>query len=406
LYVIFEAHAIKKDSMSDPVEIYLDHIAASRVRPEAVEAMVRVLNEGMGNPHSVHSWGQRSAEILAEARESVAGLVGSQEEEVIFTATGSEANNLAIKGIARARKKKSNRVIISAIEHLSVINAAKTLKKEGFEVVTLPVDSHGMVDAGDLKDELKGGAAVVSIIHASTEIGTIEPIEELAGVCNEAGVPLHTDAWGSAGMIPLNFAESELSAMTIAAQNFQGPPGAAALILKKGVTARALIDGGIQERGYRAGQENIPAIAGMGVAAGLAAAELGEKAERLSGIRDELIRRITSEIDDVILTGHPEHRLPNHASFCVKYIEGEGLLLFLNQYGIMAASGSACTSKSLKASHVLSAIGLDAATAQGSLVMTLGPENNLEEVEYIVESMKPIVKRLREMSPLYKKKEE
>jgi len=387
-------------------EIYLDHIAASDVRDEVVEAVAKTLKVGLGNPLSVHSRGQRAAGMLAGAREQVARLVGSESEEVIFTSSGSEANNLALKGIARARKKKSNRVVISAIEHVSIMNAAKTLKKEGFEVVTIPVDSNGFVNTDHLRDAVRDGAAVVSIIYASTEIGTIEPIERLASICNEAGVPLHTDAWGAAGIIPLDFKKLNVSAMTIAAQNFQGPPGAAALILKKGTPVKALIDGGIQERGYRSGQENLPAIVGMGVAAELASSELEEKASKLVEVRDALIRRIPGEIEDVILTGHPEQRLPNHASFCVKYIEGEGLLLFLNQYGIMAASGSACTSKSLKASHVLNAIGLDAATAQGSLVMTLGPENRIEDVDYIVESMKPIVNRLREMSPLYRKKEE
>jgi len=387
-------------------EIYLDHISASRTREEAIEAMDGVLREIYGNPHSVHTQGQRAAEVLEEARTNVANLVNAIPEEVIFTSCGSESNNLAIKGIARARKKKSNRIVISAIEHVSINNAVRSLKKEGFEIVTLPVDEYGLVNPDDLTSEIIKGAALVSIIYASTEIGTVQPIEELSKICADAGVPFHTDAWGAAGMVPVDFGNSGIAAMTVASQNFSGPPGISALIIKKGTPIKPIIDGGIQERGLRAGQENLPAIAGMGVAAKLAKEEMGEKTTRLKEIRDTLLERIPSEIPDVIVTGHREKRLPNHASFCVKYIEGEGLLLFLNQYGIMAASGSACTSKSLKASHVLSAIGLDVATAQGSLVMTFGMDVKLEDVDYIIEKMKPVVTRLREMSPLFNRKEE
>ncbi|MGD1048374.1 MAG: cysteine desulfurase family protein [Candidatus Krumholzibacteriaceae bacterium] len=393
-----------KDNRLINNEIYMDHIAAAPVRREVVEAMIPLLRDGFGNPQSVHGRGQAAAEVLSRAREQVAALVGADPWDVIFTATGSEANNLALKGVAPARKKKSNRLIISAIEHHSVLNPAKTLGKEGYEVVLLPVDGFGVVSVERLKEELGKGAAVVSIMHANTEIGTIEPIEELAAVCREADVPFHSDGWGTAGVIPVEMASLGVSALTIAAQNFGGPPGAAALILPKGTPTRSLIEGGVQERGLRAGQENIPAIAGMGVAAELAAKELGANAARTKAVRDALLSKLPAAIDDVIVTGHPERRLPNHASFCVKYIEGEGMLLFLNQKGIMAASGSACTSKSLKGSHVLQAIGVETAMAQGSLVFTMGPESRLEDVEAIVSVMKPVIARLREMSPIYKRK--
>ncbi len=386
------------------IEIYGDHIAASPIRPEAVDTMTRLLREGFGNPQSVHTRGQKAAEVLARAREQVASLVGADPWDVIFAATGSEANNFALKGIAPTRKKKSNRIIISAVEHISVLNPARTLAKEGFELVIVPVDGYGLVSPEKLKTEIAKGAAVVSIVHANTEIGTIEPIEELSAICKEADVPIHSDGWGTAGVVPISMPKLGVSALTIAAQNFGGPPGAAALILPKGTPARALIEGGVQERGLRAGQENIPAIAGMGAAAELAAKELDKNAAYLTTLRDALISRLPKEIDDVIATGHPDRRLPNHASFCVKYIEGEGMLLFLNQMGIMAASGSACTSKALKGSYVLEAIGLDAATAQGSIVFTLGPENRLEEVDAIIAAMKPTVARLRDMSPLYRRK--
>jgi len=385
-------------------EIYMDHIAAAPVRREAVEAMIPLLRDGFGNPQSVHGRGQAAAEVLQRSREQVAALVGADPWDVIFTATGSEANNLALKGVATARKKKSNRLIISAIEHHSILNPAKTLARDGYELVILPVDGHGLVSLERLKAELVGGAALVSIVYANTEIGTIEPIGELAAICREADVPLHSDGWGAAGVIPVDSTMPGLAALTIAGQNFGGPPGAAALILPKGTPTRAFVEGGVQERGLRAGQENIPAIAGMGAAAELAAAELAANAARTETMRDALISRLPKEIDDVIATGHPKMRLPNHASFCVKYIEGEGLLLFLDQKGIRAASGSACTSKALKGSHVLEAIGIETALAQGSLVFTMGPENRPGDVDTIISVMKPVVARLREMSPIYKRK--
>ena len=390
--------------MNERKEIYLDHVAASPVRKEAVAAMVPLLEDGFGNPQSVTTRGQRAAEVLAAAREQVASLVGMSAYDVLFTASGSEANNMALKGIARGRANKSKRVIISAMEHISIMTPASTLEKEGFEIVTLPIDRDGLVDPADLKKALEGGAAVTSIIHASTEVGTVQPVEELAAICKEAGVPFHTDSWGAAGMIDTDMKRIGSGAMTIAAQNFGGPPGAAALILGKGFPMRPIIQGGVQERNLRAGQENLPAIAGMGVAAELALAELADRAARLIPIRDAFIEKLPAAIPDVIATGHPEKRLPGHASFCVEYIEGEGLLLFLDHNGIMAASGSACTSKSLKGSHVLEAMGYEAATAQGSIVFSLGDSNSIEDVDTIIEEMKPIVLRLREMSPIYNKK--
>ncbi len=392
------------ESKNGGKEIYMDHIAAAPVRREAAEAMAALLLDGFGNPQSVHGRGQAAAEVLGRAREQVAALVGAEAWDVIFTATGSEANNLALKGIAPARKKKSNRIIISAIEHHSIMNPAKTLAKDGYELVLLPVDSHGLVSPASLDAELAKGAAIVSIMHANTEIGTIEPVAELAAICRKADVPMHSDAWGTAGVVPVDMATLGVSALSIAAQNFGGPPGAAALILPKGTPARGMIEGGVQERGLRAGQENIPAIAGMGVAAELALKELESNAARVRPIRDALLRRLPAEIDRVIVTGHPEQRLPNHASFCVEYIEGEGMLLFLDQKGIRAASGSACTSKALKGSYVLEAIGVETALAQGSIVFTMGPENRPEDVDTIVSVMKPVVQRLREMSPIYKRK--
>jgi cysteine desulfurase len=384
----------------------MDHMAAAPVRAEVIEAMERLLRDGHGNPHSVHGRGQKAAEALGEARERVAALVGADPYNVIFTATGSEANNLAIKGITKARKKKSNRLIISAIEHHSIIQPAKTLEKEGFELVMLPVDGTGLVDPAILERELEQGAALVSIIHASTEIGTIEPIEELAAICRQAGAPMHTDSWGAAGSIPVDIGKLGVNAMTIAGQRFGGPPGAAALVVLQGAPMRAETQGGVQERNLRAGQENLPAIAGMGLAAELAKTELEARSAALVPVRDTLLEKLPAAIDNVIVTGHLQRRLPDVASFCVEFIEGEALLLFLDNAGVMAASGSACTSKALKASHVLEALGYDAATAQGSIVFTLGMQNTIDDAEGVISAMKPIVSRLREMSPLYQKRKE
>jgi cysteine desulfurase len=259
-------------------ELYLDHIAAGPVLPEAVEAMNPILIGGFGNPQSVHARGQRAAEALLDAREQVAGLVGADPDGVIFTATGSEANNLAILGIARVRKKASNRILVSAIEHHSVLEPAKAIAQEGFELVTLPVDGEGFVSRDSLASELEKGAAMVSVIYASTEIGTIEPVDELAALCHEHRVPFHTDAWGAAGQIPIDMTGSGVSALTLAGQNFGGPPGAAALVIEKGVRPKPIILGGVQERGIRAGQENLPAIAGFGKAAEIAAERMEERA--------------------------------------------------------------------------------------------------------------------------------
>ncbi len=384
--------------------IYADRIAASPVREEALDVMIPLLGEGFGNPQSVHMRGQKAAEVLGIAREQAAALVGAKPEEVVFTATGSEANNMAIKGIARGRREKSNRIVVSAIEHLSVLKPAMTLKKEGFELVTLPVDGDGLVMMDSLKEALEGGAALVSITQASTEIGTIEPIAELAALCREADVPVHTDAWGTAGNIAIDLETLNVHALTLAGQNFGGPPGAAALVIRRGVPLRPIVEGGVQERNLRAGQENIPAIAGMGAAAELAAGELDRRARDLAPIRDALISRLPAAIESVVVTGHPNRRLPNHASFCIEYIEGEAMLLLLDTRGIMASSGSACTSRALKGSHVLDALGLDAATAQGSIVFSLGMENSMEDIDFLISELQPIVSRLREMSPLYKKR--
>lgn len=384
-------------------EVYLDHAATTPIRPEVVEAMLPYLREHFGNPLSLHRYGERPRKAIEEAREKVAALIGAQPNEVYFTASGSEANNMAVKGIAMmARSRgKGNHIVVSAIEHQSVLYAAETMGKLGFEVTQVPVDRYGLVDPQAVADALRDDTVLVSVMLANNEIGTIEPIAEIAQVVRARGIPFHTDAVAAVGHIPVKVEELGVDMLSLAGSQFYGPKGAGALYIRRGLRITPLIDGGIQENGRRAGTENVPAIVGLGVAAELASAELEGRARRLTPLRDRLIARLTNEIPHVYLTGHPTRRLPHHVSVTVEYIEGESMLLFLNMQGVAASSGSTCTSRALKASHVLTAIGVDPALAQGSLVFTLGEGNTDEDVDYVLEVLPPIVERLRQMSPLY-----
>ena len=384
-------------------EVYLDHAATTPIRPEVVEAMLPYLREHFGNPLSLHRYGDAPRRAVEEAREKVAALIGAQPNEVYFTASGSEANNMAVKGIAMmARTRgKGNHIVVSAIEHQSVLYAAETMGKLGFEVTQVPVDRYGLVDPQAVAEALRDDTVLVSVMLANNEIGTIEPIAEIARVVRARGIPFHTDAVAAVGNIPVKVEELGVDMLSLAGSQFYGPKGAGALYIRRGLRITPLIDGGIQESGRRAGTENVPAIVGLGVAAELAAAELEERARRLIPLRDRLIARLTGEIPHVYLTGHPTQRLPHHVSVTVEYIEGESMLLFLNMQGVAASSGSTCTSRALKASHVLTAIGVDPALAQGSLVFTLGVGNTVEDVDSVLEVLPPIVERLRQMSPLY-----
>ncbi len=384
-------------------EVYLDHAATTPIRPEVVEAMLPYLREHFGNPLSLHRYGDVPRRAIEEAREKVATLIGAQPNEVYFTASGSEANNMAVKGIAMmARSRgKGNHIVISAIEHQSVLYAAETMGKLGFEVTQVPVDRYGLVDPQAVAEALRDDTVLVSVMLANNEIGTIEPIAEVARVTRARGIPFHTDAVAAVGNIPVKVEELGVDMLSLAGSQFYGPKGAGALYIRRGLRITPLIDGGIQENGRRAGTENVPAIVGLGVAAELASAELEERARRLIPLRDRLIARLSGEIPHVYLTGHPTRRLPHHVSVTVEYIEGESMLLLLNMQGVAASSGSTCTSRALKASHVLTAIGVDPALAQGSLVFTLGEGNTMEDVDYVLEVLPPIVERLRQMSPLY-----
>lgn len=382
--------------------VYFDYANTGPVDPRVLKEMMPYFQEVFGNPSSLHDFGQTAAEAVDKAREKAAGLIGSSKEEIIFTASSTEANNFALKGIALANRRRGEHIIISQIEHFSVLHPAKTLEKWGFEVTYLSVDKYGLVDPSRVEEAITRETILISIMHANNEIGTIEPIEEISKVARKKGVYLHSDASATVGIIPVNVQKLGVDALTFSAQSLYGPKGAGVLFLKKGVRIMPLMEGGIQEEGRRPGTENVPAIVGLGKASELAKAELEERSKILTPLRDKLMRELPQRIKDLRINGHPERRLPNNVDVCVEFIEGESMLMLLNSKGVAASSGSACTSRALKASHVLSAIGVPAAVAQGSLLFSLGVGNNEEEVDYLLETLPPIVERLRQMSPLYK----
>ena len=384
-------------------KVYMDNVAANPLLPEVREAMLPFLGADFGNPQSLHSWGDGARDAVEEARGQVAALIGGAAEEIIFTASGTEANNMAVKGIARARADKGKHIIISAIEHFSVMNSVRTLQKEGFEVTVVPVDGTGMVNPDEVLHSVRKDTILVSIMHANGEVGTIEPIAGIAKNLAEEGPLFHTDAVVSTGGIAVKVKELGVHALSLAGNQFNGPRGSAALWLKRGVRMLPLMDGGIQEGGRRPGTEDVPAIVGLGKAAELAHQTLGAKMKRLSSLRDRLIAGVINKVEHTILTGHPEQRLPGYASFCISFIEGESILMLLNSHGIAAASGSACTSRALKASHVLLAMGVNHELAQGSMLFTLGLDSNEDDVDYVIEKLPPVVDRLRQMSPVYSK---
>ncbi len=384
-------------------KVYLDYVATTPVLPEVLEAMLPYFWEVYGNPQSLHSWGDEAREAIEKAREQVAGLVGGSPEEIVFTSSGSEANNLAVKGLAQGQIEKGKHIIVSAVEHFSVLHAVRTLEKAGFELTVVPVDKYGLVDPDEVARNIRKDTILVSVMHANGEVGTIQAIAEISKRVREAGVLLHTDAVASTGNIPVNVNELGVDALSLAANQFYGPKGAAALWVRKRIRLIPLMDGGVQEGGRRPGTENVPAIVGLGKAAELAIRDMPSRMEKLSQLRDKLINGLLTAIDHTILTGHPTQRLPHHASFCVEFIEGEAMLLLLNIQGIAVSSGSACTSRALKASHVLIAMGIPHEIAQGSLLFSLGVDNNEADIDYVVEKLPPIVDRLRQMSPLYAK---
>ena len=340
---------------------------------------------------------------METARAQVAQLIGANAEEIIFTGSGTESNNFAVKGLALARQNKGKHVVVSAIEHFSVLHSAKTLEKWGFELSQVPVDKYGVVDPDDVRRSIRDDTILVSIMHANSEVGAIQSVKEIANITREKGVAFHTDAVATAGTIPVDVKELGVDALSLAANQFYGPKGVGALWLKRGVRIIPLLDGGVQEGGRRAGTENIPAIVGMGKAAELAKADMSVRIDKLTKLRNRLLTELPARIERVMVTGHLEQRLPGHASFCVEFIEGEAMIMLLSSQGVGVTSGSACTSRALKASHVLLSMGISHAVAQGSLLLSFGIDNTQEDVDYVLEVMPPIVDRLRQMSPLYAK---
>jgi len=381
--------------------IYLDHIAATPLHPEAFEAMLPFLKEKYGNAQSLHSLGQEASLAVEDARAAVAALVNADPAELVFSASGSEANNLAVKGLALARRDKGKRIVLSAIEHSSVLNAASSLDKLGFKTTLVPVDGTGLVDPAQVEKALTKETVLVSVMLANSEVGTIEPIAEIASICRARAVAIHTDAVAAVGSIPVDVRALNVDALSLAGDQFYGPKGSAALFVKKETRLQPLVDGGIQEAGRRGGAENVPAIVGMGKAAEVARRLLPERAERLRLLRGRLLDDLPRRAAEVVVTGHRERRLPHQASFCIRFVEGEGMLLHLDLKGIAVSSGSACTSKSLKVSHVLLAMGLDHATAQGSIVFSLIEGTTAADIDYVLAEFPPIIERLRKMSPLY-----
>lgn len=383
--------------------INLDYAAAAPVDPSVLEIMIPYFTDRFGNPSSGHQLGRKPGEAIEEARAKVAHLISADPRDIIFTSSASEANNLAVKGLVEAKRKKGKHIIASSIEHFSVLNPLKTLQKDGFEVTLLPVDQFGLIDPEKLAEAITDETILVSIQAANPEIGTIQELAKLAAVAREREVVFHTDAAAAAGWIPLGVDNLDIDMLTIAGDQFYGPKGSAALYVRRGIRLVPQIEGGIQERGLRAGTENVAAIAGFGEAAKLASELLAERAEKTQLIRDRLKESLFREIPHLHLNGHPEKRLPRNLNVAVEFIEGEALLMRLEMAGIYVSSGSSCASQALKSSHVLKAIGLPPEKAQGSLQLTLGHDSSLEDIPYITEQLAQVAELLRNMSPLYHK---
>ncbi len=380
--------------------IYLDHAAAMPVRPDVLRFGMRFLEGFAGNPSMIYREGLEAQAAVARAREEVAALIGAEDPNaIIFTGGATESNNIAIRGTALRNRRSGNGVVVSAIEHISVLNPAKDLQKSGFTLTPVGVDRYGTIDLDALGTAVTPETVVTSVHSANNEIGTIEPIREVAEIVHDRGGVLHVDAADAAGRIPVDVERDGIDLLTLSGNQLGGPQGTGALYIRPGLRVQPVLVGGGQERGLRPGTEDVFGIACMGEAARLAAAEMPAESERLRSIRDALIAGI-AEIEDAFLTGHPTERLPHHASFRFSRIEGESIQLAMNALGIAVATGSACTSRTLEASHVLLAIGLAHDEAHGSMVATLGRGNSMDEVPRIVDAARETVKRLRAITPL------
>ena len=382
--------------------IYLDYAATTPTHPEVVEAMLPYFTDSFGNPASIHAFGQETRGGVESARDKVAALIGARSEEIVFTSGGTEADNFAIKGVAYANQRRGNHIITSSIEHHAVIETCKFLEKQGIKVTYLPVDGYGLVDPDDVKKAITDKTILVSIMHASNEAGTIEPIAEISRVVKGAGIYFHTDAVQTVGHIAVDVNELGVDLLSMSGHKLYGPKGIGAIYIRKGTRLLSFMHGGEQERKRRAGTTNVPGIVGLGKAADIARREMDEEAIRLTRLRDKLIQGLMDRIDHIRLNGHPVKRLPNNVNVSIDFVEGESMCLNLDLEGIGVSTGSACTSSSLEPSHVLLAMGLSHEQAHSSLRLTLGKWTTEEEIERVLEVLPRIIAKLRAMSPLLK----
>ncbi len=381
--------------------IYLDNAATTRTAPEVVEAMLPYFSELYGNASTVYEFGGKSKEAVSKARETIAHAIGAKDNEIYFTAGGSESDNWALKATAEAYRDKGKHIITSKIEHHAILHTCEWLEKNGFEVTYLDVDEFGVVKLEELKKAIRPDTILISIMFANNEIGTIEPVAEIGKIAREHGVLFHTDAVQAFGQVPINVDELNIDMLSSSGHKLNGPKGIGFLYIRKGIKIRSFLHGGAQERKRRAGTENVPGIVGFGKAVELALATMQERTSREIELRDHLMNRVLKEIPFTRVNGDRTNRLPNNVNLCFQFVEGESLLIMLDMKGICGSSGSACTSGSLDPSHVLLAIGLPHEIAHGSLRLTLGEDTTMEDIDYTVDAVKEIVTQLREMSPLY-----
>ncbi len=385
-------------------KIYFDNAATTMVKKEVVDEMIKYLSEYYGNPSSgIYDIGRKSKEAIDKARRIVSSFINADENEVYFTSGGTESDNWAIKGVAFANQNKGKHIITTKIEHHAVLHTCEYLEKFGFETTYLDVDKYGMIDLENLKSSIRPDTILISVMYANNEIGTIQSIEEIGKIAREHNIIFHTDAVQALGGVRIDVKKQNIDLMSMSAHKVHGPKGVGGMYIRKGVKIDNFMHGGAQERKRRAGTESVQNIVGFAKAIELMGVDFNDKISKLTNLRDRLINGIQNSIEDVVLNGHPTMRLPNNVNFSYKYIEGESILLWLDMEGISASSGSACTSGSLDPSHVLLATGLDHGTAHGSIRFTIGDETTEEEVDFVIDKMKHIVQKLRDMSPLYKR---
>lgn len=381
--------------------VYMDNAATTALRRDVLDAMMPYLTDIYGNPSSLHYFGQEAHKAVENARHQVASALNAEDNEIVFTGCGTEADNMALKGIAEKYQSKGKHIITSSVEHHAILHTCEYLEKHGFEVTYLPVDEYGMVKAEQVRDAIRSDTILVSIMFANNEVGTIMPIKEIGAVCREKGVFFHTDAVQAVGHVAIDVKAMNIDLLSLSAHKLHGPKGVGAFYIRKGIVVPPLLHGGAQERRKRAGTENVAGIVGLGKAIEIACSDIEGTAKRMCYLRDKLINGIEASIPEVKLNGHRTERLPGNVNFSIKYIEGESILLMLDINGIAASSGSACTSGSLDPSHVLLAMGMPHETAHGSLRLTLGDDTTEDDIDYVLEVLPEIVVKLRKMSPLY-----